>query len=195
MFLFWPRQSPAGLVLLLAVALPPTKMLSHGHLVTSKYRTDTEIVHLLEGFRWNRYWRSEQSSPRTNNPPKPRKPTPPVAPPVCPHCGSVRFTPTRRPGRHLNKHFSRHTYHCNYCNSSYCVTAQTAFHGTRISLRKWFYIIELSTYTPVPSIVEIARIARVAKNTAHRALTAIRSNDKLMLQTVEFVKQQLYSPT
>ena len=173
------------------MALPPTKTLSHGHLVTSKYRTDTEIVHLLEGFRWNRQWPLERLAARSIKPPKPRRPTPPPTPPTCPYCASVKFTPTNRPGRHLIKHFSRHRYHCNNCNRSYCVTAKTAFHGTRISLRKWFYIIELSTYKPTPSIIEIARIARVAKNTAQRAMIAIRSEDKLMVQTVEFVKQSI----
>lgn len=164
-------------------------MLSHGHLVTSKYRTDTEIVHLLEGLRWSRHWPFERSAPRRINPPRPRKPDLPAKPPICPYCTSVKFTPTNRSGRHLIKHFSRHRYHCNTCNRSYCVTAKTAFHGTRISLRKWFFIIELSTYQPVPSIMEISRIARVAKNTAQRAMTVIRSNDALMVQTVEFVKQ------
>lgn len=164
-------------------------MTTSSDLATSKYRTDAEIVHLLEEFRWKRKWPTEWVDPRKPATSKSRKPIPPSVPPICPYCASNKFTPAIRTGRHLNKHFSKHRYHCNSCNKSYCVTVGTAFHKTHISLRKWFRIIELSTQSPPLSIMRIARAVRVAKNTAHRALIAIRSDDALMAKTVEWIKQ------
>src|SRR5687768_10750004 len=51
--------------------------------------------------------------------------------PICPFCIRKCSTPLRDENRH----------HCNNCNGTFSVTAQSMFHGTRLPLQKWFLAI------------------------------------------------------
>jgi transposase-like protein len=74
--------------------------------------------------------------------------------PICPFCHEARSVPRQ----------SEHRHHCLNCNTSFSVTAQTLFHQSHVSLRKWFCAITLvhEGYC----IREIASEIGVNKNTA-----------------------------
>ena len=89
--------------------------------------------------------------------------------PICPYCGSTNSTAIRREQR----------YHCNHCFNSYSATVGTLFHGSRVSLSKWFAAIHLYltpslTLKPL-SIRYLAQVIGVNKNTATSMLKRIRS--------------------
>lgn len=51
--------------------------------------------------------------------------------PTCPYCKSHKATSIR----------NEHRYHCRYCYTSYSVTVNTLFHGSHVTLDKWFKAI------------------------------------------------------
>jgi transposase-like protein len=77
--------------------------------------------------------------------------------PRCPYCASLRHTPLAKENR----------YHCNGCNTSYSVTAQTVFRKTRVDLQKWFWLITyMINEEREPSARKLAELIGVDKNTA-----------------------------
>jgi transposase-like protein len=100
--------------------------------------------------------------------------------PMCPYCNRRNSTPLRMGNRH----------HCNNCNGTFSVTAQTMFHGTRLPLQKWFLAIALLlTEERPPSARALAAQLDIDKNSAAFLLRRIREAEStqfdLMLQITE----------
>ncbi len=77
--------------------------------------------------------------------------------PKCPKCGS--------PKNSLVK--GKFAHHCNFCNRTFTVTANTAFHKSKIDLQKWFYAIhDMLLLGNNTSARDLAGKIEVAKDTA-----------------------------
>jgi transposase-like protein len=67
--------------------------------------------------------------------------------PICPHCGSVRkhyfLTPENGTSRktRTGSNSERRVWKCADCRKQFSVLTGTIFHGTRISVRKWIFVI------------------------------------------------------
>jgi transposase-like protein len=67
--------------------------------------------------------------------------------PVCPHCGSVDehyfLTPANGTSRktRTGTETQRRVWKCKACRKQFSVLTGTIFHGTRISIRKWIFVI------------------------------------------------------
>ena len=96
---------------------------------------------------------------------------------TCPKCKSRRIS-------NLKKEEFR--YHCNACNRSFSVTSDTIFHGTKLSLQKWFLAISfmLNSKKGISSS-QLARYIKVNKDTGWRILMQIR---KAMREESGFLK-------
>ncbi|HXT09368.1 MAG TPA: IS1595 family transposase [Roseiarcus sp.] len=57
--------------------------------------------------------------------------------PVCPYCQSELV------GRHASGDRANQRWQCRACSRAFAVTVGTIFHGTHISLRKWFLVLAL----------------------------------------------------
>lgn len=100
--------------------------------------------------------------------------------PVCPFCRRKNSTPLR----------TEHRHHCNHCNGTFSVTAQTMFHGTRLPLQKWFLAIALClTEERPPTARALAKLVEINKDSAASLLRRIREAEstefELMLQITE----------
>jgi transposase-like protein len=85
--------------------------------------------------------------------------------PECPYCGVRKSCPIRGESRH----------HCNNCQTSFSVTAQTMFHKRKIDMRKWLLAMLLATDPRrTLKVREMAEAVGVNKNTAHQMLLRIR---------------------
>lgn len=85
--------------------------------------------------------------------------------PCCPYCKSTKQSPVQKECR----------YHCNYCNRSYSVTVSTIFHGTHLSIQKWFLAISLILHAKKGiSSRQLARHLHITRNTAWRISMKIR---------------------
>jgi transposase-like protein len=85
--------------------------------------------------------------------------------PKCPYCSSTKYCaiPNNR-------------YHCNSCNTSFSITAQTMFHQTRIPLKTWFRAIRIvQSSTRHVSSRYLASQIGVNKNTGYRIMRRINS--------------------
>lgn len=79
--------------------------------------------------------------------------------PRCPYCGSIKASRVKVEPRH----------HCNTCLTSFSVTVNTVFHGTRLDLQKWFAAIALVIASEGRiSGRALARRLRITKDTACR---------------------------
>lgn len=84
---------------------------------------------------------------------------------VCPHCGSV-YTYSRKDGRYI----------CHDCGKSFSVTVGTIFHGSNISLVKWFLAMyEVSSHKKGISSCQLSRDIKVTQKTAWYMLQKIRT--------------------
>jgi transposase-like protein len=103
--------------------------------------------------------------------------------PTCPYCKSIQASVLRRESR----------YHCNECFTSYSVTVGTLFHGTRVTLPKWFRAIWLvMRRSQKLSIRQLAIEIDVNKNTASYMLDrihiAMRKEVELINQIAEYIE-------
>jgi transposase-like protein len=96
---------------------------------------------------------------------------------ICPYCESEKNSAILKENR----------YHCNNCNTSYCVTVGTIFHNTKLPLQKWFLAISiiLNAEKDVTSR-QLAHEIEVTKDTAWRIQIQIR---KAMRQNKEFLQE------
>ena len=77
--------------------------------------------------------------------------------PDCPYCSSNRVTSIRNERR----------YHCNYCFTSFSVTINTMFHGSHVSMDKWFKAIHMFLEQEQKvSVRFLARSITVTNNTS-----------------------------
>lgn len=96
--------------------------------------------------------------------------------PKCPYCNSLRVTPVSKEYRH----------HCNRCNTTFSITINTIFHGTRLDLQKWFLAICIIRYSKKKfSARELARNIQVNPNTAWYMNIKI---NKAILQNIKLVE-------
>jgi transposase-like protein len=66
--------------------------------------------------------------------------------PVCPHCGSINdhyFLTPKGDGRktRTGSVSTRRVWKCKDCRKQFSVTTGTIFHGTRVSLRIWLFVL------------------------------------------------------
>src|SRR5665213_2262623 len=66
--------------------------------------------------------------------------------PVCPHCGSINdhyFLTPQGEGRKTRTGTisTRRVWKCKDCRKQFSVTTGTIFHGTKISLRIWIFVL------------------------------------------------------
>lgn len=93
--------------------------------------------------------------------------------PICPHCKNKKD---------LYRHAKRNIFTCSSCKKQFSITTGTIFHGTHVSLRKWFVTIYLfTTHKKSISAHQLAKDIHVTVKTAwhmiHRVRTAIQSKD------------------
>ena len=92
--------------------------------------------------------------------------------PVCPHCGSINdhyFLTPKGDGRktRTGSVSSRRVWKCKDCRKQFSVTTGTIFHGTRVSLRIWLFVLfEMTANKNGIAAREIERKYGVAPKTA-----------------------------
>ena len=95
--------------------------------------------------------------------------------PVCPHCGSQRKN-------HYQLKYDgvfNGLHKCKDCRKRFTVTVGTIFHGSQISLRKWFMAIYIfSSHKKGISSVQLAKDIDVTQKSAWFMLSRIRSSFK-----------------
>lgn len=89
--------------------------------LANKIQTEADAYRLLEELRWN-------------------------GKPVCPHCGSERayfLNPKNGKNRKTRTGAvsQRRVWKCGACRKQYSVLTNTIFHGTKVSLRIWLFVI------------------------------------------------------
>ncbi len=93
--------------------------------------------------------------------------------PVCPHCGSVsenHYFLTPKNGARKTRtgnYSSRRVWKCRDCRKQFTVLVGTIFHGTRVSLRTWIFVIfEMCSNKNGIAAREIERRYKVKPKTA-----------------------------
>lgn len=92
--------------------------------------------------------------------------------PVCPHCGSINdhyFLTPQGEGRktRTGSVTQRRVWKCKDCRKQFSVTTGTIFHGTRVSLRVWIFVLfEMAANKNGLAAREIERKYGVAPKTA-----------------------------
>jgi transposase-like protein len=100
--------------------------------------------------------------------------------PVCPHCGSINdhyFLTPQGEGRktRTGKVSQRRVWACKDCRKQFSVTTNTIFHGTRMSLRIWLFVLfEMTANKNGIAAREIERKYGVAPKTAWTMTQKIR---------------------
>jgi transposase-like protein len=91
--------------------------------IASQVHTEADAYRMLEDLRWK-------------------------GEPVCPHCGSVAkhyfLEPRNRVSRdtkRTGKPSERRVWKCKDCRKQFTVTVGTIFHGSKIPLQKWLFVI------------------------------------------------------
>src|SRR3954454_1064616 len=90
--------------------------------LADKLRTDADAYLFLEDLRWN-------------------------GKPVCPHCGSVRkhyfLKPRNGDSRktRTGSESQRRVWKCSDCRKQFSVLTGTIFHGTKIPVRMWVFVV------------------------------------------------------
>ena len=91
--------------------------------------------------------------------------------PVCPHCACIEVVRKKEDGVGRVGRF-----HCSACKASFKVTHGTVFHGTKISLQKWFLAISLILNAKKGlSSYQLQRDLNLNQKTAWYILTRIRT--------------------
>ena len=86
----------------------------------------------------------------------------------CPYCKSKKIS------RHM-EHNRRSRWQCSSCKRSFSPTVNTVFHGTRLSLVKWFIAISLvSDAKKSLSSRQLARHLDVPVKTAYSVMQRLR---------------------
>lgn len=105
--------------------------------------------------------------------------------PICPFCTGKHSTPLRTGNRH----------HCNNCNGTFSVTAQTMFHGTRLPLQKWFLAIALLlTEEKQPTARALASQLEIDKNSAAFLLKRIREAERVHFELMLQITEKIVGP-
>ena len=100
--------------------------------------------------------------------------------PVCPHCGSINdhyFLTPKGEGRktRTGSISARRVWSCKDCRKQFSVTTGTIFHGTRVSLRVWIFVLfEMAANKNGIAAREIERKYGVAPKTAWLMTQKIR---------------------
>jgi transposase-like protein len=100
--------------------------------------------------------------------------------PVCPHCGSINdhyFLTPQGEGRktRTGSVSARRVWKCKDCRKQFSVTTGTIFHGTRVLLRVWLFVLfEMSANKNGIAAREIERKYGVAPKTAWLMTQKIR---------------------
>jgi transposase-like protein len=100
--------------------------------------------------------------------------------PVCPHCGSINdhyFLTPQGEGRKTRTGTisTRRVWACKDCRKQFSVTTGTIFHGTRVSLRTWIFVLfEMAANKNGIAAREIARKYGLAPKTAWLMTQKIR---------------------
>ena len=85
---------------------------------------------------------------------------------ICPQCGNTKSYELH----------SRHLYECTLCHKQTSVTAGTLFHGSHISLIKWFWAIYfLGSDKGSISALRLSKLIEVNWRTARLILTKLRT--------------------
>jgi len=95
--------------------------------------------------------------------------------PICPHCGS------QRPNHYQLKYDGAFNglYKCKDCRKRFTVTVGTIFHGSQISLRKWFMSIYIfSSHKKGISSVQLSKDLDITQKSAWFMLSRIRNSFK-----------------
>jgi transposase-like protein len=101
--------------------------------------------------------------------------------PVCPHCGSTDphyfLTPQGEGRKTRTGNVSmRRVWKCKSCRKQFSVTTRTIFHGTRVSLRIWIFVLfEMAANRNGIAAREIERKYGVAPKTAWLMTQKIRT--------------------
>lgn len=100
--------------------------------------------------------------------------------PICPYCKYQGATPLRNENR----------YRCNHCCTSYSVTVNTLFHGSHLSMEKWFQAIFLimSTEDKI-SIRALASEVSITNTTASTLKQRVRKANKADLEMLKQVSE------
>lgn len=124
--------------------------------LAEKIPTEADAYRFLEDLRWN-------------------------GKPICPHCGSVRkpyfLNPANGKSRatRTGKESQRRVWKCADCRKQFSVLTGTIFHGTKVPVRTWlFVIVEMTASKNGISAREIERKYRVQPKTAWHMLHRIR---------------------
>lgn len=107
--------------------------------------------------------------------------------PVCPHCGSVRtpyfLKPQAKEGRktRTGKVTVRRLWKCADCRKQFSVLTGTIFHGSKIAIRKWLFVIfEMCASKHGVSAREVQRKYELTPKSAwfmtHRIREAMRTD-------------------
>ena len=87
--------------------------------------------------------------------------------PMCPYCKSIKHTALPKENR----------YRCNTCKTTYSVTVNTIFHGTRLSFQKWFLAINIIMNSKEGyGVRQLGRDIAVTKDTASMVLKKIKQS-------------------
>lgn len=117
--------------------------------------------------------------------------------PVCSHCGSERvfyLNPTNGTSRktRTGANSERRVWKCGACRKQFSVLTGTIFHGTKISLRKWLFVIfEICANNKGLAAREIERKYQLTAKTAwfmtHRIREAMKQEPliRLLSGTIE----------
>src|SRR5262249_39048487 len=124
--------------------------------------------------------------------------------PVCPHCGSLRkhyfLTPKAEAGRgtRRGKVSERRVWKCADCRKQFTVLVGTIFHGTKLPVRIWlFVIVEIVASKNGVAAREIERKYDLTPKTAwfmlHRLREAMTRDDKFTeMMTGTIVADEAY---
>jgi transposase-like protein len=138
--------------------------------LANRIQTDEDAAIYLEGLRWK-----DQ--------------------PVCPHCGSINdhyFLTPKGEGRQTRtgSTSARRVWKCKDCRKQFSVTTGTIFHGTKVSLRIWLFVLfEMAANKNGIAAREIARKYGLPPKTAwymtQRILEAMNNRaPHLMIGTI-----------
>jgi transposase-like protein len=101
--------------------------------------------------------------------------------PVCPHCGSINdhyFLTPKGDGRktRTGSISARRVWKCKDCRKQFSVTTGTIFHGTRVSLRIWIFVLfEMAANKNGLAAREVARKYGLPPKTAWLMTQKIRA--------------------
>lgn len=93
--------------------------------------------------------------------------------PVCPYCDSEKTCP------HASKDHKSARWQCQKCGRAFSPTVGTIFHGSNLTLEKWFVALALLIEPKGQSLADIAREIEVPYKTAwsikHRVQQALQA--------------------